>query len=308
MKKANVNPHRSRFRRVLILLTVIAAFSLIFCLSIVYYLFFSDLFRKSETLIIPDLTGIVLEDPLPHELAGFQTVRIACYNDAPAGTVLSQFPEAGSKRKTVKGKRYVTLTLYVSKGQEIVPVPHLIGKNIENSTCELLARGFSYLYQERYDDAPRGTVIAQSAPEGTRLQKGELITLTVSLGERNPKLRIPSLSEYTLIEAKSLIEASGLRIGSITYHPTAENNGKVFSQFPLPGMRVPEGTAIALTVSRFAPSESDSHNGTQTAPSQKEDSAIESEPKQAVPESQVTPEETGFESLFDRLFERFERE
>lgn len=308
MKKANINPQRSRFRRVLILLSIIAVFSLIFCLSIVYYLFFSDLFRKSETLIVPDLTGVVLEDTLPRELAGFQTVRIACYDDAPAGTVLSQFPEAGSKQKAVKGRRYATLTLYVSKGRERTPVPHLIGKNIEDSACELLSHGFSYLYKERFDDAPRGTVIAQSPIGGTLFQKGESITLTVSLGQGSSRVRVPSLSGFTKTQAKSFIEASGLRIGSISYYPSSESSGKVISQFPLPGTTVAEGAAIALTVASPPEDDTDDRPQEDSSPDNSASTTTENDNSTEKTEPQADPKENSLEDLLDRLFERFNKQ
>ena len=308
MKEANINPRRSRFRRVLILLTIIASFSLIFCLFIVYHLFFSDLFQKSETLIVPDLTGVVLEEILPSELTGFQIVRIARHDDAPEGTVLSQVPEAGSRRKNVKGKRYATLTLYVSKGQELTRIPHLIGKDIQNSACELLSRGFSYLYEECFDDAPKGTVIAQSVPGGTLFQKGGSIKLTVSLGKENPKPRVPSLSGYTLVQAKSLIEASGLRIGSITYHPTSKDDGRVISQFPLPGMSVTEGTEITLTVARCVPITPQNHDGEHIESKNTGDSTSENESKGKTIAPKTNPESNELEDLLDRLFKRFDNQ
>ena len=256
MKNTRTTAGGSRLRRLLILLSIIAVFSLLFCIFVVYHLFFSDLFKESSTLTVPDLVGETLTSDTPRDAGGFQTVRIGCYSDSPVGTVLSQYPTAGSKRKAPQNGRYATLTLFVSKGRETVAVPDMRGASVESAVPSLLTSGLSYTRVDRFNAAPSGTVIAQSPAAGERLPRGAPVTLTVSLGEEAAKRRVPNLCELTLVEAHSLAEASGLRIGSVTYRTADGNAGTVLSQFPLSGTAVSEGAQISLTVRRApAPSE-----------------------------------------------------
>ncbi len=303
MKNATTNPRRSRYRRLLILLSIIAAFSVLFCLFLVYHLFFSDLFRESRVLTVPDLVGVVLRDDLPHEITDFQTVRIGTYSDAPAGTVLSQSPAAGSRRKAAKEGAYVTLTLYVSKGRESVSVPDVVELPLEKGVSKLITSGFSYEIEERFSAVRSGTILSQSVAPNTLSRKGETIHLTVSRGEANPMLRVPPLFGLTLTEARSLLEANELRVGPITYRETENSREEVLVQLPLHGTRVPRGTAIALTVAQPRPYAPRS-NGENASPSDPTDAESGSLSGTNSGKTTAPPDENKLEDLLDRLFGR----
>lgn len=257
MRQKVSHNRRSRFRAMLVFLACTATLALIVSAALLFHLFFADALRGNKLLTVPDLTGAILTGGLPQSADGFQIVRIEEHSDTPQGTVLGQSPAAGSRRKCVPGKRYVTLTLYVSKGPETETVPFTVGSSVDDAVYELLSRGFLYNRIECYDDAPTGEVIAQSHAAGTELPKGETVTLTVSKGEKKRRVQIPVLSGLSLVEAKSLAEALGLRIGTVSYSVTTSDGEQVLTQFPPPGARAPIGTEIALTLSKKAPDETE---------------------------------------------------
>lgn len=321
MKGRISHSRHSRFRAILIFLACTATAALTLSAALLFHLFFSDAFTKSEILTVPDLSGAILPNHLPAETSGFQIVRIDRYDDTPAGTVLGQSPAAGSKRKYVPKKRYVTLTLYVSKGPETEVIPSVIGSHIDTAVCELLSLGFSCKRIERFDNAPAGEVISQSHVAGTVLQKGETVILTVSKGEKYRKVRVPTLSGLSPVEARSLAEAIGLRIGKVSYSETAAEGEQVLAQLPLPGTRVPIGTEISLTLSGKALKDTEeiSPETSEAAPPEIQDTSETEQGKHAKEgrdrlqkdkkrDPSRDPAETEgpvLDHILDRFFERF---
>jgi len=90
----------------------------------------------------------------------------------PKGSVISQSPATG----TLFQKDSVTLV--VSKGPELVPVPDVFGRQERVATSMLEGLGFKVKI-ERFAGGPFGTVTAQSIPAGTPAPSGSTITLTV---------------------------------------------------------------------------------------------------------------------------------
>ena len=71
---------------------------------------------------------------------------------------------------------------------------------------------------ENYSDTVEsGRVISQTPSEGNKAPKGSVITVTVSLGKEDTKIRVPNL--IGLSEQDGTVEAieAGLTVGSVTY-------------------------------------------------------------------------------------------
>lgn len=96
------------------------------------------------------------------------------------GYLVRTYPEEGAELE--EGQQ---ITLYVSQGPavEIVPVPALVGEDVEQALLAIddagLGRG-----SLRYDDSelPEGTVIFQSVEAGEQVKEGTVINLRVSKG------------------------------------------------------------------------------------------------------------------------------
>lgn len=115
------------------------------------------------------------------QAAGFNVSEgEAQYSDSvPAGCVISQDVAGGSQVK--KG---TTVTIVVSKGQEMVTVPNVTGMDAAGAESKLdqsglnVARGTA----EYSDTVPEGNVISQSASFGSSVAKGSTVTIIVSKG------------------------------------------------------------------------------------------------------------------------------
>ncbi len=221
--------------------------------------FFFGLFILDQ-VILPQLTGVGLESEVP-VLAGKSREQAAAICQGanlglevhgetfsphvPAGHVLDQDPEQGL---VVKQGRSVYVIL--SKGQEMVGVPHVIGLTSRQAAI-LIENNFLVVDSVlAAADArmARGRIVAVTPPPGTPLPKGSLVTITVSEGAR--KVRVPSLIDKSVDEARAILQDAGLSLGEVSFRYNRYlTAGRVIDQHPLERTPVESGVAVDVVVS-----------------------------------------------------------
>lgn len=105
--------------------------------------------------------------------AGFQ-VRFAdqpVFSTQDKGTIARQTPVEGGKLG--KGD---TVTLTLSKGPEMIPVPDVTGKNVDDAKKQLTDLGFQVEVDKPFL-FPQDTVESQSVDPGKKAPKGGTITI-----------------------------------------------------------------------------------------------------------------------------------
>lgn len=204
-------------------------------------------FWSSVEITVPDVTGKQMT--LARQILEDQHLRVSVAEtfdaDVPVGVVVSQSPEAGT---TVKEERMITI--YVSKGGEEMEMPNLRGLKQTDAIDRLqkmgLRVGSSY---ETFSDEEVGTVISQDPRSGTRISKGQSVDITVSKGQKVKKTNVPNVKGVPVDRARSMIEESNLKVGSVAQEENNQAAGTVISQSPAAGTEVDEGTVVRLTVS-----------------------------------------------------------
>jgi len=94
------------------------------------------------------------------------------------GNVVRTTPDRGEELKTGQ-----TVTLYISKGPELVEMPDLVGKELDTAKSLLEYAGFGApTVVEIYSDKPVGQVLTQSVKKGEEVPMTTVITLEVSKG------------------------------------------------------------------------------------------------------------------------------
>ncbi|MBT2387670.1 Stk1 family PASTA domain-containing Ser/Thr kinase, partial [Streptomyces sp. ISL-11] len=134
---------------------------------------------KGRALDVPDVTGLSVADAtaalrdkgLNVEVAGTEV-----FSDKPKGAVAGHSPAKGEQ--LAKGD---TVTLTVSKGQEMVGVPDVTGKSEAEARRTLTAAGFK-VQVERPFFFPRDSVESQSVKAGDQAPKGSAITIKLKGG------------------------------------------------------------------------------------------------------------------------------
>ncbi len=134
-----------------------------------------------KTASIPDVVGMS-EDTANSTLtsAGFTVDIKRDYNsNYDSGIVYYSDPKAGMV--TQEGE---TVTIYVSKGENTVNVPGLIGLTQTDATNRLSSNGLNAgtVTQQESTQYAAGVVISQSPAEGTSVEKGTYISFVVSTG------------------------------------------------------------------------------------------------------------------------------
>ena len=225
-------------------------FGLVFILLLGFFTGFFLSFGKfwsSVEITVPDVTGKQLT--LARQILEDQHLRVTVAEtfdaSVPVGVVVSQTPEAGS---TVKEER--TITIYVSKGGEEMEMPNLRGLKQSEAIDRLqqmgLRLGSAY---ETFSDEDSGTVISQDPRSGTRISKGQSVDITVSKGQKIKKVSVPNVKGVPSDRAHTMIEGSGLKVGSVSEEASTQAAGTVVSQSPAAGVEADSGSAVSLVIS-----------------------------------------------------------
>jgi eukaryotic-like serine/threonine-protein kinase len=110
-------------------------------------------------------------------------------SDEPEGQVIAQHPAAGS---TVK--RHTTVTVVVSTGAGSAIVPNVVGQSDDEAKADLKDAGLSVRIVKRTTSDPNedGQVLEQSPTAGTRLRRGEFVTVFVGKFSEPPPTTTPT--------------------------------------------------------------------------------------------------------------------
>lgn len=215
------------------------------CAWLVFDFLFEPFGREGVQVEIPQLCGEMEEDVA---FGDWMEVEISYrHDDAPAGTVLSQSPSAGSLRKLTSESPTCRIRLTVSLGRLGVELPNLVGVNVREAETRLRALGFSVRIEKRRSAYPEGTVYEMD-PRGGEIPQGAQVRLLVSEGETQESVRVPSLVGLTRAEALVLIWRSHLALGEVIEEPSEGTAGTVLRQSHVAGTLVTAGTRITIYV------------------------------------------------------------
>lgn len=144
------------------------------------------------------------------------------------------------------------IVMTVAQGEEGVTVPDVEGKSKEEAVSILEKEGFVVNVTESYDAAvENGHVISQSPEADTTAPEGSSITIRVSQGTEDTKVRVPNVIGLTEEDATVTLVESGLAVGSIqeTTNENADLIDKVCYQSYSEGSFVDKGTTVDIKVS-----------------------------------------------------------
>ncbi|MEO0185767.1 MAG: PASTA domain-containing protein, partial [candidate division WOR-3 bacterium] len=108
----------------------------------------------------------------------------------------------------------------------------------------------SVVTERRYDRIiEQGRVIIQEPLPDTKVKRGRIINLSVSLGIE--KIIIPMLSGLEFTKAKQIIDRIGLVISDIdSIYSDSVSEGKIIRTIPEPETEVKKGDGIKIVISR----------------------------------------------------------
>ena len=198
--------------------------------------------KGKERYIVPTLQGLKIE--IAEGLISDNNLVVGeiieeFSSEFPKGFIMRSSPAAGERIK-----RDSQVTLYLSKGVEQVGISSYQGKSGEQALNELTEAGFEvetkYVFNE---DLPIGAVVSQ-IPSGGDIDKGSVITLTVSKGSQF--VFIPNV--FSLSEAKAIDTLKDLDLKVVVKKVGNKKTKVVTNISPKVGDKVKRGSTVTITV------------------------------------------------------------
>lgn len=229
-------------------MAVVAAAILALCSSVY-------VFTKPTKVTVPDLVGQTEQEARAALGMLSLGVEVKTAPSGPSGTptgrVTSHLPPAGAE--IPKG---AVVTLYMSELQG-VEVPGVVGKTRSEAEDILRRAGFKVQFTEAQSEAVEiGKVISQNPVADSRLERGQLVMLTVS-GGRGQK-EVPDLKGLSVESAREQLKKLGLELVVLEVAQSGFRNGdpvNVLRQEPNPGSLVSVGSRITIFVPIPVPDE-----------------------------------------------------
>jgi eukaryotic-like serine/threonine-protein kinase len=197
---------------------------------------------------VPNLDGLTVEQATAtlsdFELRlGAQTPEIS---DRPVDTIIAQQPAAG---ESIEQGQSVNVT--VSSGLEQVTVPQLVALTTVEAARVALADVNLALgtVKEKNSEQPAGYVLAQDPTEGTQVDAGSAVNITVSSG----LVKVPKVVGSSEAQARSDLAQIGFDVQVVEIEDGTVSSGTVLAQSPKAGELLPRGSVVTITVSTSPP-------------------------------------------------------
>ncbi|MBD5548151.1 MAG: Stk1 family PASTA domain-containing Ser/Thr kinase [Lachnospiraceae bacterium] len=164
-----------------------------------------------------------------------------------AGIVMEASVKAGTM--ITEGDNVI---LTVSAGSEGVEIPDVVGMSEAEAVATLSKEGFEVSKTSGYDPyIKEGNIITQSPSAGSKAPSGTAVTIRISMGEENAKVRVPDLMGKSEEEAMAMLVEAKLDMGVVTEvnHENPDLSGLVCYQSYSVGSYVEEGTKVDISIS-----------------------------------------------------------
>lgn len=238
---ASAAPTRRRRRR---LATTIGAAVLV--LALVAWLVIANL--PAPTSIVPaQLAGKDLDKVTSQiEDTGLDAQPKEVFDDSvPAGVVIGTDPVGGAELPPDS-----TVTVVVSKGEQMFAVPKLKGLSADDAESALKKADLKLgkVNEEYSDSVDKDTVISASKKSGEDLSKGTKVDLVVSKGVKPTP--VPNVEGLTFDAAYATLAKRGFRVGKDEVFSDDVPKGKIVSQWPKSSEAKPVDSLIIVRVSK----------------------------------------------------------
>lgn len=145
---------------------------------------------------------------------------------------------------------FIIMPSVVRTGKEVT-VPNVSGLPLDSATAMLKKNRLQGVVVERRFDKiiDEGVVIIQEPLPGTKVKRGRIINLSVSLGPET--IRIPDLTGLEYLKAKLIIEKLGIILDAVdSNYSDSIGPGRIIQTTPPADSEIIKGGAIRVIISR----------------------------------------------------------
>jgi len=206
-------------------------------------------YRTARPIAVPDIAG--KQPAEATQILNDLSLRLGAVSEiptdsAPAGTIVSQKPKAGTTLSPGGNVAFAVATL-----PDQAKVPDTVGKSQETAEVALVtARLLPVIVTSYSATTGEGTVVGQVPTPGVELSPGTQVVLVVSRGPAPNTTTVPRLTGLTEGEATKLLSANHL---SAVFYRSIDASipaGDVISQSPLARASAPYDSVVQVLVSQ----------------------------------------------------------
>jgi beta-lactam-binding protein with PASTA domain len=214
--------------------------------------------RAQNTVDVPNVVGLEVADAFERvQAAGLRARAVEVFARQAQGRVVRQRPPAREE-----APRSSLVILNVSKGPQLVAVPTVIGQTEAQAVAAMRRVGLRPNVVRVPAPDPRGTVLDQNPPGGTRAPRRSTVRVNVSSGAQQtqttttpttPALAtVPNVIGQDETTASQNVREAGFRVQTRA-EPTTDpsQDGIVQRQAPPPRRRVRAGSLVIIYVGRL---------------------------------------------------------
>jgi serine/threonine-protein kinase len=173
--------------------------------------------RHGTEFVLADVTGYQYQDArylLEQAGLNIEVTSEEYHADKDEGTVLSQYPPAGTRVKSGRIIKVVT-----SIGEKNVVVPPLAGFSVRQAKLNIEGAGLVLgdIAWTFSDSLPERVVVFSYPASGTEIPIGSPVNLMVNRGRLSGVVFMPKLIGFSLEEARTMLDDLGLKVGLVTH-------------------------------------------------------------------------------------------
>lgn len=225
--------------------------SLFFIVALYGFNFLLGIFYVPE-VVTPRVENMQLEEAIKSlEEKDLNYIVQERFNDEiPKDMIIRQSPPPG-----MRVKQKSDITLFVSKGQQQVPMPDLVSLPERHIEVQLAKFAKVQIERKPSNQFASGIVMAQEPAAGTMVSPSQTdVLITVSSGKQT--VEMPKLIGLTEQEAEAILQKNGLLKGKVKREPSYLPEGTIFRQYPFqPGSQASPGAEIELGISSGYPAD-----------------------------------------------------
>jgi serine/threonine-protein kinase len=244
---------------------------------------------RPQMLVVPDVVGqrsSVAAQTLQNR--GFEVnIQRVVNPGVPTDRVATQNP-----RPHETAEKGSTVTIVVSQGPGETSVPQVTGLREREARGAVRQAGLKAQVTRAFSaDVASGRVVSATPSEGTTVQRGTTVRLTVSKGAQ--PVDVPDVTGKQVAEARGILEGKGLQVKETDQVSGDKDPGTVLSQDPGAGSSIKPGGTVNLTVAKAPPQVPVPDLSGETRDQAKQDLASAGLKSRSVREPVDTPDQDG---------------
>ena len=211
---------------------ILVALLLIFVVGLIFTFSLNLITKHGVARTVPSVVGQPLDQVIESlEDKGFEVVvqDSVFYDSLQPTIVIKQIPEPDAVVK-------VNRTIYVTYNRVVPPdveMPNLVGYSLRNAEMILRNQGLQLGDTTFRPDFAKNSILEQlyngeRITPGTKIKYGSRISLVIGSGVSAQEMSVPRLLGLSFEEAKILLSAQGLILGSVIADPLVQDTSIAF--------------------------------------------------------------------------------